>query len=243
MHLFSTDQHPFTKTNRLFGTYFCVLENRIGKRQKKDETMDKIYYERIKAGFESKSAGKIISTAKQLQKKYISGFEDTIVSILENRYRSNKSWEVQSELIKIIGKERIDSALPLIKEIVAKNIDFDMVTIQAATAYLRMTRKDTSDVNPIISMFGHIGFSVGEGFLACLGTDLMVPPKSDQDKLITYFRDFGNPLPLGHVDPRFGLVLAAENWNTPEAKEFIKRCSLSSDSKMSIYAKKVLAMD
>ena len=30
--------------------------------------MDKIYYERIKAGFESKSAGKIISTAKQLQK-------------------------------------------------------------------------------------------------------------------------------------------------------------------------------
>ena len=67
MHLFSTDQHPFTKTNRLFGTYFCVLENRIGKRQKKDETMDKIYYERIKAGFESKSAGKIISTAKQLQ--------------------------------------------------------------------------------------------------------------------------------------------------------------------------------
>lgn len=61
-----------------------------------------------------------------------------------------------------------------------------MVTIQAATAYLRMTRKDTSDVNPIISMFGHIGFSVGEGFLACLGTDLMVPPKSDQDKLITY---------------------------------------------------------
>ena len=51
----------------------------------------------------------------------------------------------------------------------------------------------------------------------------MVPPKSDQDKLITYFRDFGNPLPLGHVDPRFGLVLAAENWNTPEAKEFIKK--------------------
>lgn len=118
-----------------------------------------------------------------------------------------------------------------------------MVTIQAATAYLRMTRKDTSDVNPIISMFGHIGFSVGEGFLACLGTDLMVPPKSDQDKLITYFRDFGNPLPLGLVDPRFGLVLAAENWNTPEAKEFIKRCSLSSDSKLSIYAKKVLARD
>ena len=127
MHLFSTDQYTFTKTNRLFGTYFCVIENRIGKRQKKDETMDKIYYERIKAGFESKSAGKIISTAKQLQKKYISGFEDTIVSILESRYRSNKSWEVQSELIKIIGKERINSALPLIKEIVAKNIDFDVV--------------------------------------------------------------------------------------------------------------------
>lgn len=86
--------------------------------------MDKIYYDKIKAGLESKNAGKIISTAKQLQKKYISGFEDTIVSILESRYRSNKSWEVQSELIKIIGKERINPALPIIKEIIAKNMEF-----------------------------------------------------------------------------------------------------------------------
>lgn len=43
-------------------------------------------------------------------------------------------------------------ALPIIKEIVVKNIEFDMVTIQAAIAYLRMTRENISNVNPIISM-------------------------------------------------------------------------------------------
>ncbi len=84
--------------------------------------MDKTYYyNKIKAGLESNNAKKIISTAKLLQKEYVSGFEEIIVNILENGYCTNKSWEVQSELIKLSGKESIMLALPIIKEIVVKN--------------------------------------------------------------------------------------------------------------------------
>lgn len=170
----------------------------------------------------------------------MSGFEEIIVNILENRYCTNKSWEVQSELIKLSGKESIMLALPIIKEIVVKNIEFDMVTIQAAIAYLRMTRENASDVNPIISMFGNIGYSVGEGFLSCLGEDLMTPPVSKQNQLISYFWNFGNPMPFGHIDPIFGLAQAAEKWGTPEAKKFIEHCSLSLDSKLRNFAIKII---
>lgn len=199
---------------------------------------NEIYYQKIKAALESNKAMKIISAAKQLQKKYIPEFEDILVDILEKRYHANKSWEVQAELISIIGKECIISALPIIKEIVNKNLDFDLVTNRAATAYLRISRKDLSDVNPIISMFGNIGYSVGEGFLTCLGTDLMVPTVSNQNLIISYFWDFGNPIPLGYVDPRYGLAQAAEKWNTPEAKSFLKHCLESSDSKLKNFALK-----
>lgn len=197
-------------------------------------------YENVKANLESNNSKKIISAAKFLQKRYIPGFEDIIVDILETRYRANKSWEVQSELIKIIGNRLIVSALPIIKEIVHKNLDHDMVTINAASAYLRLVRKNESDVSPIISMFGNIGYSVGEGFLSCLGADLMTPSISDQNKLISYFWDFGNPIHLGHVDPRIGLAQAAKYWNTPVAKDFIKHCSLSEDSRLRDFALKSL---
>lgn len=202
--------------------------------------MDKTYYNRIKTGFESNSAKKIISTAKLLQKEYVPGFEEIIVNILETRYHTDKSWEVQSELIKLSGKEHIMSALPTIKGIVDKNIEFDMVTIQAATAYLRMARENASDVNPIISRFGNIGYSVGEGFLSCLGEDSMTPSVDNQNKLISYFYDFGNPLPPGHIDPRFGLAQAAQKWDTSEAKKFIEHCSLSLDSKLRNFAIKII---
>lgn len=105
--------------------------------------MDKAYYNKIETGLVSNNAKKIINTAKLLQKEYVPGFEEIIVNILESRYRTNKSWEVQSELIKLSDKDCILSALPIIKEIVVKNIEFDMVTIQAAIAYLRMTREKT----------------------------------------------------------------------------------------------------
>lgn len=202
--------------------------------------MEQEYQNKIKAKLESKRANEIISAAKQLQKKYVPGFENILVSVLENRYRTNKSWEVQSELIKVVGQERINSGLPIITEIVHKNLEFDAVTIQAATAYLRITRKNISDVEPIVSMFGNIGYSVGEGLLSCLGEDLMMPPAKDQNKLISYFWDFGNPTPFGHVDPRFGLAQAAVNWDTAEAKDFIRHCSASSDSKLSRFASKFI---
>ena len=201
---------------------------------------DKTNLSNITLGLESNNASKILRTVKQLQKKYIPGFEDKLVNILVCRYRRKISWEVQSEIIKLIGKQCIIVGLPIIEEIVSVNLEHDMVTIQAAAAYLRLTRKNLSDVNPIISKFGHMSYSVGEGFLSCMGEDSMIPNVNDQNALIFYFWDFGNPLPIGYLDPRYGLAKAAANWGTLESYDFLRHCALSKDTKLQHFALKIL---
>lgn len=201
---------------------------------------DKTYLSNIERGLESNNASKIIRAVKQLQKKYVPGLEDKLISILVNKYKRKISWEVQSEIIKLIGKQCIVEGLPIIEEIVTNNLEHDMVTIQAASAYLRLTRKDLSDVSPIISRLGHIGYSVSEGFLSCMGEDSMIPSVSNQNILISYFWNFGNPLPIGHVDPRFGLAKAAANWGTLQSMDFLRHCALSIDTKLQHFASKIV---
>lgn len=202
--------------------------------------IDKTYLSNIELGLDSNNASKIIRAVKQLQKKYIPSLEDKLVSILVNKYKRRISWEVQSEIIKLIGKQCIVEGLPIIEEIVTKNLEHDMVTIQAASAYLRLTRKKLSDVSPIISRLGHIGYSVSEGFLSCMGEDAMIPSINDQNILISYFWDFGNPLPIGHVDPRYGLAKAAANWGTLRAMDFLRHCALSIDTRLQYFVLKIL---
>ena len=43
-----------------------------------------------------------------------------VVDIFEERYKRNISWEVQVEAIKIIGKQHLVKALPLLEQIVKK---------------------------------------------------------------------------------------------------------------------------
>lgn len=53
-------------------------------------------------------------------------------------------------------------ALPLLEQIVKKNMEHDMVTMEAAVAYFRIVRLNMRDVSPIIKSFGNIGFNFVE---------------------------------------------------------------------------------
>lgn len=59
-------------------------------------------------------------TLKKLQRNYFPEFGNTVVDIFEERYKRNISWEVQVEAIKIIGKQHLVKALPLLEQIVKK---------------------------------------------------------------------------------------------------------------------------
>lgn len=53
-------------------------------------------------------------------------------------------------------------ALPLLEQIVKKNMELDMITMEAAAAYFRIVRLNMRDVSPIIKSFGNIGFNFVE---------------------------------------------------------------------------------
>ena len=109
----------------------------------------------------SKKAADLLKALKKLQRNYFPEFGNTVVDIFEERYKRNISWEVQVEAIKIIGKQHLVKALPLLEQIVKKNMEHDMVTMEAA-AYFRIVRLNMRDVSPIIKSFGNIGFNFVE---------------------------------------------------------------------------------
>lgn len=68
----------------------------------------------------SKKAADLLKALKKLQRNYFHEFGNTVVDIFEERYKRNISWEVQVEAIKIIGKQHLVKALPLLEQIVKK---------------------------------------------------------------------------------------------------------------------------
>lgn len=65
-------------------------------------------------------SGRFVKGFKKLQRNYFPEFGNTVVDIFEERYKRNISWEVQVEAIKIIGKQHLVKALPLLEQIVKK---------------------------------------------------------------------------------------------------------------------------
>lgn len=192
----------------------------------------------IKELLASRKAGDLLRALKKLQRNYLPEFENMVVDIFEERYKKNVSWEVQVEAIKIIGKQHLVKALPLLEHIVRKNIEHDMVTMEAAAAYFRIVRLNTRDVSPIIKYFGNIGFSVGEGFLNVLGEDNMIPSIEEQELIISHFWHFGENAEKGILDPKFGLVEACLKWQAPSVSPFIKYCLTIKDPRISFLLKK-----
>lgn len=185
----------------------------------------------------SRRATDLIKALKRLQRNYVPELGNKVVDVFEERYKKNKSWEVQVEAIKIIGRQRLVRALPLLEQIVKNNLEHDMVTIVAAAAYVRIVRLNTSDVSPIIKSFGNIGFSVGSGFLNVLGEDNMIPNIEEQELLIQHFWHFGENV-QGYFDPKLGLVKACLKWQAPSVSSFIEYCLTLNDPPINYLLKK-----
>lgn len=186
----------------------------------------------------SKKAGDILKAAKSLQRDYVIGLESVILEILKKRYNSGKSWEIQVELIKIIGRQKIITALPFLEHIVTKNVEHDMVTCEAASAYFRLMRRDLTDVSPIINRYNTMGYSLGEGFLNVLGEDDMLPSRSNQDSIISHFWSFGDDRAKGFLDPRYGLIKACLNWDASLVPSFLEFCKKSTDHRVQMLLNK-----
>lgn len=183
----------------------------------------------IKGMLSSKKAGEIRKAAKLLQKQLQPELEtQTHEAWLHERSRKN-SWENQVELIKAIGHNRFKSSLAILEEIADRNIEYDMITIVAATAVVRIKRKDLSDVTELKIRMKEMKYSLGLGLLDALGYDRMMPEQEDISIIIEHCWNFGGSREKGYVDPRYGLAAACAGWKGEKVKSFLNHCINTGD--------------
>lgn len=179
---------------------------------------------------QDRSTVKVRKAAKLLRKYPQEGMCSLLVEAYKREIQHNKSWETQNELIATAGILGCRDFIPFLEKICQKNELHDMITINAGLSYVRLSRKDMSDVSPIFKYMNGVNYSLGHGFLYALGFDNMVPNIKDQAKLISKFHNFGYDRDSsGYSDPRYGLAAASAGWDFDTVKDFLSQCMIDGD--------------
>jgi hypothetical protein len=169
--------------------------------------------------------------AKEIQKTKTPEVGESLYKafIIELQY-GEKHWETNVEIIRAIGMIDLKMAIRDIFELCRKKIEYDMITIAAATAYIRLKRQSLADISSVFELLEIGGYSVSMGALDAVGYDMMMPSNNDIKKLINLCWDIGsNRDKDAYVDPRYGLVAACAGWDKYIVKEFLLHCLNTGD--------------
>jgi len=149
-----------------------------------------------------------------------------------------RHWETHVEMLKALGVIYYKEAKKKIYDICQVNKKHDMLTISAASAFIRIARNDIFDGKPVLELLGFANFSVATGIFSVLGQDKMLPSKSQIDKILNISDNFAYE--IGYGDPRYGLAIAAAGWNGEKVKMFLTKCLASQDTGLVYAAKNAL---
>jgi hypothetical protein len=189
--------------------------------------MHKIEISQLILDLNSSSTVKIRKAAKFLRRKPVEGMCTHLIEAYKSVVSRYKSWETQYELIMASSAVRCIDFIPYLAEICLKNEPHDLVTSGAAMSYLRLKRKNLSDVSPIFEYLDGINYSLVTGFFYALGYDKMVPSIEEQKMLIAKSYDLGFDCDdEGYSDLRYGLAAACAGWDAPIVKIFLEECCM-----------------
>lgn len=181
-------------------------------------------------------SSKVRKAAIFLQKNKDTRMEDLVIMALREEMATNKSWQTQSELISCIGVNKYMKGLLIIEDIVNKNIEYDIMTIRAGCALIRMKRSDLTDVYELVYRVDSMRYSLGYGMLDALGYDRMHPNEKDIFTIIKSVWDFGIKREMGTVDPRYGLAAACAGWDRRLVSDFLHHCIATGDAPLKYVA-------
>ena len=165
------------------------------------------------------------SVAKKIGKNKLTQLGDQLYNAYKKECKDKRTWETQTEMILALGRIDYKKALPDIKEIVDKNEPHDMITIAAARSYVRLKRKDLSDVEPIIDLLQFGNLSVLNGAMDILTFDDMSPSEEEIKKII-FIMDSKKEEEIairGLGDPRESLISAMRNWKDLSSQNYLNR--------------------
>ncbi len=150
------------------------------------------------------------------------------------------AWEQRAHMIEIFGLTCYKPCESEIITICNESEDFDLVTIYASECLVRLTRTSLNDGLPVIKLLRTNSYSLTMGALNALGYDQMTPNESQIREILNSVHTPGD-LPIGYLDPRYGLAAAAVNWDKELVQRFLEECLTSNDDTLKYVAKNSLA--
>jgi len=207
---------------------------------KKELTIEEI--SEIGIGLQNKLSGKRRSAAKKIGKNQLKQLGDDLYTAYIKEHQDKRTWETQTEMIIALGKIGYTKALPDLKTIIDKNEPHDMITIAAARSYVRLKRRDLSDVRPVIELLETGNLSVLNGATDILTFDDMTPSEEDIKTIISIL-DAKNEKEIsirGLGDPRQGLISAMSKWKDLTSQNYLNRIIESKKKDLREYAELAL---
>lgn len=170
----------------------------------------------LKNGLTSSKIGDRRKAIKTIIKEKISELSDELFSLYLLENQKNKSWEIQCELIDGLGILNYKPALPAIEAICIKNEEHDMITMKAAGCFLRLSRVNLHDINPVNQLLQHAKFSVFTGVLMTMSIDKMNFTDKETEALLLLVSTTAPKREKGYTDARIGLANACAGWKKTE---------------------------
>ncbi|RLJ69332.1 HEAT repeat domain-containing protein [Pedobacter alluvionis] len=165
-------------------------------------------------------------------------FADDVFDILRRYLKDEKMWEVNYDIIRLLGQARYEKVIPILDEICNQNEDHDMVTSAAATALCRIKRANIHDVQEVQRLLTFGNFAVVDGALRSMGMDKVMPSENKIGEIINSVKEFEPKIEKGYADIREGLAVASAGWTKNElVKNFLDDCLKSGDSALAKLAK------
>ncbi len=174
---------------------------------------------------ERRKAAKLIETFEVVE------LGDVLYQAYLKESKNPKAWETQCIMIKALGKIKYKNVLPHLESILEENQVDDMITHEVALAYVRINRKSSKDISPILKLLKEGNLSVLSGALAVLAFDDIIPEKEDRYTLIDAVNLkqalIKEQHEVGSFDPREYLLSAMSKWDRkdPKISSFIEECS------------------
>jgi hypothetical protein len=182
-----------------------------------------------------------IKGAKIISGNKIEGVCDVLYEVFLSCKEQPKNWDLQCELIRAAGVSKCYVFLNDLEYICQKKLSYDTLTIRASEAYVRLRRKDSTDVEVDLELFQGGIFSIIAGVLNILGKDKIIPSIENQKRFI----EIASKMDLscfesGYHDPTIGLVIAAAQWDKTVVSGFLLEKSRSSWSAIAVAAEMAL---
>lgn len=169
--------------------------------------------------------------AKKIGKYKILSLADNLLLSYITECKDERTWETQMEMIISFGKLCYKPALPYIEDIILKNKEFDTITFYAAISYIRICRKNNSDIQPVISLLKKGNNSVFGGALAVLTYDDVIPKDDEIKEIIKIVSktDESITAPTRIQEVQSYLISAMSKWDIELTSDYLNSCRIYPD--------------